>query len=643
MMYILILLIETCILGAITGGLSYFTFGSFSLNAEKLIQFIVSWWKFLSLKYLLILSVAFLLTVLSLVISINLMIFVSKNKKNRNLHSHGTSKWASFKAMQKLGFLVTRKNLVNSTRILLSQTEDAVLAEPQADVWKYKKKGKAIVSYDFSTNPFHLLLVSSSRGGKGVGTITSTLLTWSESAIIFDPKGENYQNTAGYRSTFSDVYRIDPGAPEFSHFNPLDFVRNDANLMNDVINLAYIILPENPNDNQPFFDNNGRDIIALLILYVLFFEKRKTLAGAYTLLTKNADDYNKAFTRIAEKFEASESDDVLIQKASEKAASDARRFAAMADATLSSCVSSALTPLSLFTRPTIDLMTSDSHFSIKDLVDGNRPKTVYLTVSPTDIKATAPVTRIIFSMINRQLMAKQEKHKYRLLFLIDEFSQLGRFKEIEESIPIAAGYGICYLLAIQSLAQLNAIYGKDSGKIILDNCIVELLKVLDPESTKYFSDMLGKTTLLVKRTSFSGNVSKTMATNSTTSTSETGRQLMTPAEIASKSGDTVILIIPGRDPYKAKRILFFEEPMFKERTGMDIKEIEHVAISSPWTSLDSNPIPDTTPSEPTGIPLYDNLHTSSLEPEEALPDASSDDSSTGNAQIITESEEVPML
>lgn len=47
-------------------------------------------------------------------------------------------------------------------------------------------------------------------------------------------------------------------------------------------------------------------------------------------------------------------------------------------------------------------------------------------------------------------------------------------------------------MVVQSLAQLDKIYGKESRQIIADNCQYKaILSVTDPESQKIISDMMG--------------------------------------------------------------------------------------------------------------------------------------------------------
>ena len=56
--------------------------------------------------------------------------------------------------------------------------------------------------------PEHVLAFAPTRSGKGVGLVVPTLLSWTGSAVIHDIKGENWQLTSGWRSTFSRLHPV---------------------------------------------------------------------------------------------------------------------------------------------------------------------------------------------------------------------------------------------------------------------------------------------------------------------------------------------------------------------------------------------------------------------------------------------------
>jgi len=50
--------------------------------------------------------------------------------------------------------------------------------------------------------PEHVLCFAPTRSGKGVGLVIPTLLTWPDSAIVHDIKGENWTLTTAWRARF---------------------------------------------------------------------------------------------------------------------------------------------------------------------------------------------------------------------------------------------------------------------------------------------------------------------------------------------------------------------------------------------------------------------------------------------------------
>jgi hypothetical protein len=91
-------------------------------------------------------------------------------------------------------------------------------------------KGAAVLLGHVGGAPFawftekHVLILASSRSGKGVSLIIPNLLAWSGGVFVLDPKGENARATVRRRSSFGKVAVIDPwgvsGLPA-TGFNPL--------------------------------------------------------------------------------------------------------------------------------------------------------------------------------------------------------------------------------------------------------------------------------------------------------------------------------------------------------------------------------------------------------------------------------------
>jgi hypothetical protein len=90
--------------------------------------------------------------------------------------------------------------------------------------------------------PEHVLCFAPTRTGKGLGLVIPTLLTWPDSAIVHDIKGENWTLTASYRSSFSRVPLFDPPIAESAAYNPLLEVRRGVCEVRDVQNVADVLV-----------------------------------------------------------------------------------------------------------------------------------------------------------------------------------------------------------------------------------------------------------------------------------------------------------------------------------------------------------------------------------------------------------------
>ena len=75
--------------------------------------------------------------------------------------------------------------------------------------------------------PEHVLAFAPTRSGKGVGLVIPTLLAWSESAVVYDIKGENWAKTAEFRARCGHLcFKFSPvELANGSRFNPLAEVR----------------------------------------------------------------------------------------------------------------------------------------------------------------------------------------------------------------------------------------------------------------------------------------------------------------------------------------------------------------------------------------------------------------------------------
>jgi type IV secretion system protein VirD4 len=187
-------------------------------------------------------------------------------------------------------------------------------------------------------------------------------------------------------------------------------------------------------------------------------------------------------------------------------------------------------------------------------------------VPPSDISRTKPLIRLILNQIGRRLTEDldAQKHRHRLLLMLDEFPALGRLDFFESALAFMAGYGLKSFLIAQSLNQIEKAYGPNNS--ILDNCHVRVCFATNDERTaRRVSDALGMATELRAMKNYAGHRLSPWLGHLMVSRQETARPLLTPGEVMQLPPDDELVLISGCAPIRAKKARYFEDERFRER------------------------------------------------------------------------------
>src|SRR2546425_9421686 len=155
------------------------------------------------------------------------------------------------------------------------------------------------------------------------------------------------------------------------------------------------------------------------------------------------------------------------------------------------------------------MTTSD--FAIQDLVNHERPISLYLVVPNSDRRRLAPLMRLIFTTIIHRLTERmvfnggtQQANRHKLLFLIDEFPSLKRMEVFADALSYMAGYGLKAYLITQDIRQIVDEYGPNES--IVSNCHVRVAYAPNQYDTaELLSKMTGTRTLQKASFNFSGS------------------------------------------------------------------------------------------------------------------------------------------
>ena len=443
--------------------------------------------------------------------------------------------------------------------------------------------------------PEHVLCFAPTRSGKGVGLVIPSLLTWPGSAIVHDIKGENWTLTAGFRARIGRVLLFDPTNPASAPYNPLLEVRRGEWEVRDVQNVADVLVdPEGSLERRNHWEKTSHALLVGAILHVLYAEPDKTLAGVAAFLS---DPRRPIEATLAAMMSTRHLGEAGVHPV---VASAARELLNKSENERSGVLSTAMSFLGLYRDPVVAKVTSSSTWRIADLVEADRPVTLYLVVPPSDISRTKPLIRLLLNQIGRRLTEelRPSAKRHRVLLMLDEFPALGRLDFFESALAFMAGYGLKAFLIAQSLNQIEKAYGANNA--ILDNCHARVSFATNDERTaKRISDALGTATEMRAMKNYAGHRLSPWLGHLMVSRTETARALLTPGEVMQLPPDDEIVMIAGTHPIRARKVRYYADPRLKARVQDPPAPSGHVPpCANDWTDR-------TQPAQPGPAPAPD--------------------------------------
>ncbi|MGY3697652.1 type IV secretion system protein VirD4 [Bradyrhizobium sp. USDA 3240] len=464
---------------------------------------------------------------------------VWRARQNQLVTTYGSARWATPKEIKEAGLFAAKG-------VFLGRLENNYLRHD---------------------GPEHVMCFAPTRSGKGVGLVLPTLLSWTSSAVVHDIKGENWELTSGWRSTFSHCLLFNPTDSRSARYNPLLEVRKGAAEVRDVQNIADILVdPEGALERRTHWEKTSHSLLVGVILHVLYAEEQKTLTRVTEILADPAQSFEKTLRiMLATNHLGTETE----PKVHPVVAATARELLNKSENERSGVLSTAVSFLGLYRDPVVSRNTEYCDWRIADLVSADKPVTLYLVVPPSDISRTKPLIRLILNQIGRRLTetlnvnAIGSKHR-QLLMMLDEFPALGRLDFFESALAFMAGYGIRAYLIAQSLNQIAKAYGENNA--ILDNCHVRIAFAANDERTaKRISDALGTATELRAQRNYAGHRLAPWLGHVMVSRQETARPLLTPGEVMQLPPHQAIVLVSGLAPVRAMKLRHYEDANFVSR------------------------------------------------------------------------------
>ena len=242
--------------------------------------------------------------------------------------------------------------------------------------------------------------------------------------------------------------------------------------------------------------------------------------------------------------------------------------------------------LELWQDPAVDRATSVSDFDFATF--RTKPQSLYIVVQPEHLKTLAPLIRLLFAdaIANLQRALPQTTEKHAVMFLMDEFDQLGKQPLVLNSIKTIRSYGGRFFIISQSIPGLDSIYGETDRRALQAGAGVQIyMTPQDDRTADTLSAALGKHTIVSKTRSQSAVHGLNDSANISRRSEE--RPLISASELLRFPLDKVLVLAEGQYPIMAHHIRYYEDKYFRtiEAAG------KGQALPYPALTLPSVPMP----------------------------------------------------
>lgn len=315
------------------------------------------------------------------------------------------------------------------------------------------------------------LIIGPSGAGKTQSYVKPNIKYANESLIVADTKGNLYNQfkdeliEKGY-----EVLLIDYNNLKNSYgYNPFDFVRYDKKTdtynQKDMLKIAEVIVPQT-DSREPFWENSAKLYLTSMIAYVFECLPKKE---------HNLETIYKLFSAVAN----GSYDNLMVMRELENPNSFAvREFKLFLtnekSERMHNCIIGILSEKlnSLLLDDLLKLYKTPKRISFSNL--STQKTALFLTISDTD-RSMDRLSSLFYTQSIQALCDIADKNEDSRLeipvrFIFDDFATNTKIPNFDNIISVIRSREIYVSIILQSITQLNAIYGEERAKTIINNC-----------------------------------------------------------------------------------------------------------------------------------------------------------------------------
>ena len=377
-----------------------------------------------------------------------------------------------------------------------------------------RHKGKDLVE----NSKTHILAITPKRSGQGIAIEIPTLVEyWKESAFIFDLKGENYQLTSGARKNNLDnmILRFAPFENESQGFNPFEEIRfltdkeeKDVAVISEALFSEIDDKIKSRNlDNlfkalvfQSFFERSLSSVsvsngIKILNPVTFDFLYEKLNGNLNLLFAKNEEISKTAGVLTFQHWQNIYEEKILSRHPLAKKYFEL--FSSCSEIEQEEAINELKNILIIFNDRTLKKNTQKSDFSVTDLVNYDKPVSLYYSIHMKDLKDDI-ISGIMISQIIYKATEENpdfdffKGNKHRCLFVMNDFVKMRKIPLYEKAMFYMMSYGLKSLIFVESISDFKRKYNADDVNYFLSNNQTQLFYgTNDIDTINYVNSLLG--------------------------------------------------------------------------------------------------------------------------------------------------------
>ena len=469
-------------------------------------------------------------------------------KKYRHGMEYGSARWGTPKDIEP--FMAPKF----ADNIILTKTERLMMSNRPPDPKNARNK--------------NVLVVGGSGSGKTRFWLKPNLLQCHSSYVVTDPKSTillecgNAMLKNGYKVRILNTINF----KKSMHYNPFSYVHSEKDILKLVTTLMTNTKGEG-SGGDPFWEKSERLLLTALIAY-LHYEAPVEEQNFATLL-----EMLNTMQVLEDDEEYQNPVDLLFEELAKKkpnsfAGRQYKLYKLAAGKTAKSILISCGSRLAPFDIPQLREIMSYDELALDRI--GDRKTAVFFTISDTTPTYNFLVALAFSQMFNLLCERADNVHGGRLphhvRVLWDEAANTGQVPNLEKLVAVIRSREISLTLFYQQMAQCKAIYDKHAETIMGNMDSVVFLGGRESSTIKEISEnWLGKSTIYMQTDGRSKGQSESYNQN----TQRLGRELMTPAELATMPGDRCILQLRGLPPFYSPKYDLKQHPNYKYTAEAD--------------------------------------------------------------------------